>query len=204
MNFFKAVVGFYRENCYFLFDEDKNGVIIDPGDEPDEIINLIYENNLDIKAILLTHAHFDHVGALKQIENILKVPVYMNKEDIPLLISQHDFFKSSLEKYRFINDGDEIKIGNLNILALHTPGHTEGSMTYICGDIMFTGDTLFAGSIGRTDLFGGSAKTLKKTIAGFSNISCEYQILSGHGPASVLSYEKCNNPYMKNTDLIMN
>lgn len=152
MNRKTLVLGDYQVNCYLVSDEEGRGVVIDPGYEPERILRAVKEKALDIRAIFLTHGHFDHIGAVKPLAQALECPVYIHPKEVtlPPYLTQGLLYYT--EEYE---QGDEISVGDLRFRVLETPGHTNGSVCLLRGDCLFTGDTLFAGSCGRTDL-GGS------------------------------------------------
>ncbi len=186
----------YQVNCYIIYNENNKAVIVDPGDEFELIDKTLKNNKLKPEAILLTHGHFDHVGAVRKLKDKYKIKVYMNFDDIMLL--------SFMRESDFVPDVDvknitEISIDGMNIKCINTPGHSEGSTCYIIEDMLFCGDTLFAGSIGRCDLPGGSPtvmmNTLRNIVVKFDD---DLKVLSGHGEESSMSYEKATNYYLKN------
>lgn len=204
MNFSVIVTGVLEENCYIVYDESGVCVIVDPGDDSETIADHIAENDLDPKAILLTHGHFDHTGAVVALkERYEDLPVYIHYDDRKLLTDPDqqgafDFgVNDEFEADKFIEDGDTLCFGDLKIKVLHTPGHTKGSCCFICENTMFSGDTLFRGSIGRVDLPGGSEsammKTLKNVIAALPE---ELEVYPGHGEFTTIGEELAENPYI--------
>ena len=184
------VTGKWKQNSYLLTNETNgNQILIDPGNDGLDIIELIKKNgNGTIEKILLTHGHFDHVGALNHILNTFDVPVFIHKDDKRIL-HQTQFYSIKYEKkYNHINLNrisffDNFNNKNVKILkALHSPGHTPGSVCYYSDGFVFTGDTLFNGFIGRTDLYGGNATLIKKSVDNILNtIPNKTTIFSGHG-----------------------
>lgn len=167
MQIITVPVGSLQENCYVVYmSQRENALLIDPGDEPDKIRAALGDRQP--VAILLTHGHYDHTGALGAFPGL---PIYMHEADAPLL-SQRSF---SMEGYQvelaprpepsdFVTDGQIIKLAGISLQVLHTPGHTPGSLCYRSGDSMFTGDTLFDGDYGRTDLPGGSMVQMRASL----------------------------------------
>ena len=181
----KLVVGYLEENCYFI--TKKNTLIIDPGDESDRILNYIKENNLNVVGILITHAHFDHIGALDDILDNYKVPVYYynkNKE-----INYENLINLEEKNYEI----DEFKFN-----AIYTPGHRNDHMCFDFYEenIMFTGDFIFKGTIGRTDLEFGNMDDMKDSIKKIKNYNDDYILYPGHGEDTSLKYEKENNMFL--------
>ena len=167
-----VVVGPLGVNCYILGCEDtKEAAIIDPGDNADEIIKVIHEEGLNPGFIINTHAHFDHVGGVKTIQEHFKIDFFLHKEDLFLIDNVSEqataFGLNPIPKPevdKFVNNGDKISLGNKVINVIHTPGHSPGCVCYHIDNNVFVGDTMFAGSIGRTDLPGGSYETLINSI----------------------------------------
>lgn len=173
INIKRIIVGILEENCYIVENENEC-IIIDPGDEVGKIISNI---TLRPIAILITHRHFDHIGALKEVQDMYKIPVY-----------------------EFSNlDEKTINIGNFKIEVIYTPGHTNDSVTYYFKDynIMFTGDFLFKGSIGRTDLKTGNLIKMKKSISKIKKYYDIIDVYPGHGNNTTIGYEKVSNIYFK-------
>ena len=185
----------YQENCYIVFD-GKDSIIIDPGDEFELIDNVITKNNLVPSAILLTHGHFDHVGAVKSLKEKYNIKVYMNSEDLELLsFMRTKDFNIDVD----IKELEEITAGNIKIKCIKTPGHSKGSVCYLIDDLLFSGDTLFAGSIGRCDLPGGSPSVMLNTLSTvIVKMDDKLKVLPGHGEKSTIAEEKLSNFYLKN------
>lgn len=200
----KLVVGQLQENCFILFDEDKNAFVVDPGGSSENIIEAIEKNSLSIKYILLTHGHFDHVGAVASLVKKYKAPVYLSKEDRAFLESPKEVRASAFgmqieaaEVDVFVKEGDEIPFSEGNIKVIETPGHTLGSVCYLFENYLFAGDTLFNGSIGRTDFPESDHSLMVESLKKLKKLDDEIYVLSGHGPESQISYEKMANPYLR-------
>lgn len=196
INYLTVVTGkMYQENCYIVFD-GKDVIIIDPGDEFELIDNVITQNNLVPSAILLTHGHFDHVGAVKSLKEKYNTKVYMNSEDLELLsFMRTKDFNIDVD----IKEIEEITAGNIKIKCIKTPGHSKGSVCYLIDDLLFSGDTLFAGSIGRCDLPGGSPSVMLNTLSTvIVKMDDKLKVLPGHGEKSTIAEEKLSNFYLKN------
>ena len=151
-------VGHLMTNCYIVTDETTlECAVIDPGDESNTILYYLEDNHLTCRAILLTHGHYDHTGAVYAVHEETGAPVYMNALDAGTAVAFDSYTFTPPEGTIFYKEGDEVKVSNLTFRVMETPGHTPGGVTLICGDALFTGDTLFAGSCGRTDFAGGSS-----------------------------------------------
>ncbi|NFD29095.1 MBL fold metallo-hydrolase [Clostridium botulinum] len=191
-------VGIYNANCYLLIDQDKCA-IIDPGGDPEDIIKIIEDNNLIPKFILLTHGHIDHVGGVEAIKDEYNIPFYINRKDEDL-IKEAEYIFGNFGKYKnadeYLVGGKEFQLGNLKIKAIETPGHSPGGMSFLVNNVIFTGDTLFRESIGRSDFIGGSHNTLINSIQSkITVLDSDIYVLPGHGPQSTIGYEKDNNPF---------
>ncbi len=182
------VLGSYYVNTYFLIDEKKKeALIIDPGGDGTQIKSFVEENNINLKMIINTHGHPDHVEANSFLKKEYSLPILINPKDA-------DFFEIPYDKP--IVGGDTIKLGNINLKVIDTPGHTYGSVCLLGDGFMFTGDTIFAGSIGRTDL-GGDRDLMYKTLAtAFVNIPEDTVLYPGHGPSTTLGEEFYSNIYI--------
>jgi len=165
-------VGPIQANCYILgCEETKAAAVIDPGDESDRILKTLAESSLTAKLIINTHGHFDHVSANKRLKDVTGAPILIHSLDAPMLNELSSSAAAwglsadnSPEPDKELNDGDDITFGNIVLKVIHTPGHTPGGVSLYTSDFIFVGDTLFAGSIGRTDFPGGSFETLKESI----------------------------------------
>ncbi|NFD76116.1 MBL fold metallo-hydrolase [Clostridium botulinum] len=191
-------VGIYNANCYLLIDQDKCA-IIDPGGDPEDIIKIIEDNNLIPKFILLTHGHIDHVSGVEAIKDEYNIPFYINRKDEDL-IKEAEYIFGNFGKYKnadeYLVEGKEFQLGNLKIKAIETPGHSPGGMSFLVNNVIFTGDTLFRESIGRSDFIGGSHNTLINSIQSkITVLDPDIYVLPGHGPQSTIGYEKDNNPF---------
>ena len=184
-------------NCYLLWDRDSGAAaVIDPGDDvTDILLPFLAQEGLALRAIFLTHGHYDHVRGVAPLRAALpEVPVYLHPEDAdrddPL------FPTAALDPLTLWRDGDVILLGGLQVEVLHTPGHSRGSVVLRCQDVLFTGDTLFAGSMGRTDLAGGSYDQLMASLRRLAGLEGDYQVLPGHDRATTLNRERKENYYM--------
>lgn len=197
-------VGSYQANCYIVFNDENEAIIIDPGAQPFDILKAVEERNLKVSKILLTHAHPDHFGALKEVREKLNVPAYISTKDEVMLedrsgnLGEMLGIKSETLKADVIfNENDYIDFGNKKIQVILTPGHTPGGACFLLDDILFTGDTLFSGSIGRTDLPGGDYDTIMESLRELMNLPADTIVLPGHGPETTIAQEKINNPFIR-------
>ncbi len=198
-------MGAFKVNNYILFDEEtKETILIDAGGDFEKTQQAIDELGGHLKYLLNTHAHMDHIAGDEEIQRKYNVPIFMHKEDEVLIKA----FKESLsmfgmpnydppENITFIEDGHIFKLGNKEIKTIHTPGHTKGGVSYLIDDMLFSGDTLFYESIGRTDLYGGNYNQLLDSIKSkLFVLPNNTKIYPGHGISSTIENEKENNPYV--------
>jgi len=202
-------VGILQTNTYLIFDRgSREGVLIDPGDEAERIIDLVNRCDVRVKGIYLTHAHFDHLLALRDLRSDLGCGFYLHRNDEHLLKLAPHYAKEFIGRVTppppspdgWIADGQIIRIGKGYCKVLHTPGHTPGSVCYLLEEerAVLTGDTLFAGSIGRTDLPGGDLEQLRSSILDkLLKLPDDYVIYPGHGPSSTIGVEKRLNPFVR-------
>lgn len=197
--------GIYAVNCFILTCEDtKKACVIDPGGDAEKILNYIEKNDLDLDFILLTHAHGDHIGGVPKIKEKKDVPVFVHKDDGYMLSDGNKNLSNLMSgpnveivADRLLTDGESIELGNLKLQIIHTPGHTRGSICIKVDDILFTGDTLFANSIGRTDLEGGSFEQIIDSInRKLLIMDDKVKVLPGHGPMTTIGIERVNNPFI--------
>lgn len=193
-------------NCYIVgCPKTRFGVVIDPGGNEKQILQILTENGLSLKYILLTHGHIDHIGAVAGLQKATGGEIVMNKKDSLLVRTagiQAKLF--GLERpprfkvNRFTSDGDRFVIGTLDIKVIETPGHTSGGVCYLVGDYLFAGDTLFSNSIGRTDLPGGSYEQLIQSISTrLLHLPAETQVYPGHGSPTNIGRERKENPFLR-------
>ena len=184
-------------NCYVVADE-KAGVcaIIDPGDPDPRILNTVAEEGWQVKCILLTHAHYDHTMGIPELRRQLPgVPVYVHPGDAEM---PKPFFRiEEMGELTFYEDGSHVSVGDVDFEVLHTPGHTAGSVTLKVGDALFVGDTLFAGSCGRTDLPGGDPMEMLASLRRLGRLEGDYTVYPGHMDSTTLAREKQYNPFIR-------
>ena len=195
------MVGPIMTNCYLLSDETA-GVcaLIDPGDEADRVLDMVSRSGCALQCILLTHGHFDHTTAVRPIlERYPDLPVYINEKDV-VDGRQGDmelvFSRLPEHNQRYYHDGDTLTLGSLTITVLETPGHSKGSVCLVVGDVIFSGDTLFRCSCGRTDFPGGSMEKMMASLRRLGQLEGNLQVLPGHMEASTLDRERRWNPYL--------
>ncbi|MBQ8909431.1 MAG: MBL fold metallo-hydrolase [Oscillospiraceae bacterium] len=188
-------VGPLETNCYILYaDNCRECLIIDPGYEPDRVLDAVKELGKTISAILLTHGHFDHVGGVREIFSQTDCDIYLCPADCQM---PETMTAGPLCYTNSYQDGDSLNLAGLTLQVLHTPGHTPGSVCLLCENALFAGDTLFAGSCGRTDLPCGDWDTLASSLARLKALPGDYTVYPGHGEATKLSLERIYNHYMR-------
>ena len=199
------VVGQLQVNCFISYDEDSlEAMVVDPGDEPDKIIKFIEDRKLTVSRIVCTHAHFDHIGAVRRLKEKTGAPVMIHKGDADIYMradKQGTLWGFHIEQPPepdiFVNDGDEIAVGRSRFKVLHTPGHSPGGICLYGEGVIFTGDTIFAGSVGRTDFPGGSVTDLKRSFSEIISMPPETRIFPGHGPLTTVKREKKYNFFVQ-------
>lgn len=201
----RVVVGSFGVNCYIIGDEKtKEAVIVDPGADAKSILSVVKKHDLKVKYIILTHAHGDHIGALDAVKAETNAPVYIHKDDETMLKDKNKNFTTmmggkaiEMGSDQFAKDGDVIKLGDLELKIIHTPGHSRGGICILVENILVSGDSLFAGSIGRTDLDGGSYPQLIQSIKDkLMPLDDNVTVLPGHGPTSTIGRERIGNPFL--------
>ena len=188
-------LGLYQTNCYIVHNEgEKECIVIDPGYEADTILNRAALLGLDIKAILLTHAHFDHVGAVRQIAADTDCQVFVQEKELsmPEAMTGGPLYYTNL----YPAEGT-VQVAGMEVRVLHTPGHTPGSVCLLIADAMFSGDTLFAGSMGRCDFPGSSIFDMRKSMKKLHALPGDYRVFPGPAEATTLEYERKTNPYLR-------
>ncbi len=202
----KIPAGAYAVNCYVVGDDKTSkAAVIDPGGDVDKIISVLENNDFELEYIILTHAHGDHIGGLMELREKTGAPVYMHKNDLYMLKDSNINLSISINGKKietepdfFVNDGDILDLGDLKLSIIHTPGHTQGGICIQVDNILLSGDTLFANSIGRSDLDGGNHNQLIDSIKNkLLILDEEITVLPGHGPATTIRIEKITNPYVR-------
>ena len=191
-------VGPIGTNCYFLQDEESGLMaIIDPGDDWERILHQVKKAEGEVKYILLTHGHYDHTTAVPDLVKALPgVQVYIHQADANGAGSQLFPLAAQVEDFNNYDEGDTLPLGSLTIEVLHTPGHSKGSVTLKVGDVLFTGDTLFCGSCGRTDLRGGSYEEIMVSLKRLGELEGDFHVCPGHDRTSTLERERKYNPFL--------
>ena len=192
-------VGPIGTNCYLLEDEKAHvAAVIDPGDEAGRILQVIKVDGVDVKYILLTHGHYDHTTAVPELHQALpQAEIYIHKADANGAGSRLFPLAGQIPDLKFYDEGNALTLGELTIQVLHTPGHSKGSVTLKVGDVLFCGDTLFAGSCGRTDLAGGSYAEIMASLKKLGQLPGDYHVCPGHDVTSTLERERRSNPFLR-------
>ncbi|HYF82746.1 MAG TPA: MBL fold metallo-hydrolase [Clostridia bacterium] len=206
MEFKRLPLGVYQANCYILFDENtKETAVIDPGGDFPEIKSFIEENELKVNYIIITHGHGDHIGALRELKDYTNAVVCIHSEDNEMLknsrmnySAEMGYPRVEMSADKLLSDGDELILGGTKLSIIHTPGHSRGGICIYSEGSLFSGDTLFACSIGRTDLEGGSMDGIIDSIKGkLLTLPEATAVYPGHGPSSTILTEKKRNPFLQ-------
>jgi len=201
MEIYELAVGPLKTNCYIVASEQNNAVVIDPGFEGDKIIAKVKANNLNVEYVLLTHGHYDHIGAVDAVKKAFpgcKSAVMKADEDIckkPDLVLPG--VVKGIEPDMLLENGDIISVDELSFKFVSTPGHTKGSACIFCGGKMFSGDTLFSRACGRIDLFGGSAKEMRASLKLLGEMEEDFEVFPGHGVGTTMAIERYANQYLR-------
>lgn len=196
--------GIYAANCYILTDlNNKISIVLDPGGDAPDLIRYIDSIGTKVSAILLTHGHADHTGAAAELQQKYAVQIYVNEEDYYMMASHEYMYgydlveKVNKEKFHFLNNEEIINFGDLSLKCIFTPGHTKGGVSFLAGNDLFTGDTLFLNSIGRTDFEGGDYEEIIASIKmQLLPLGDDKVVYPGHGPKTSIKNEKLNNPFL--------
>ncbi len=206
MNLIALQTGIYGVNTYIVYDDNsKECLIVDPSSDSDIIINKINTMKLMPKYIVLTHAHGDHIGAVGEVKAKLNIPVFVHKDDYEMLMDPDlNLSKSmsygpiSIKADGVLKDNDYLTLGGKLLRVIHTPGHTKGGICLYFDNYLISGDTLFKGSIGRTDLYGGNFNDIINSLINkIAILPDDTVVLPGHGPSTTIKEEKLRNPYIK-------
>ncbi len=206
MNLHRLILGALRTNCYILHDKPSNeAAVVDPADEADKIIEKLEELGCNVKYIILTHAHIDHILALDQIKAHTGAQVVIHSADVSALnndafnLAVYFHAKSPKTKADIaVNDGDSVMLGENELQFLHTPGHNKGSMCILYGDTLLSGDTLFYLSVGRVDHYGGNYESIIRSIKEkLLLLPDSTQVYPGHGDSTTIGFERENNSYLQ-------
>ncbi len=197
-------VGPIQTNAYIVYSHENPACfIIDPGADADVLATFIDEAGLQPESIVLTHGHYDHFGAVMELKKRYQIPVWLHKDDRETIVSNSLGVLASLFKApeppqidRYLDDGDTLEAGDLKLEVIHTPGHTPGGICLSTGNLLFTGDTLFQGSIGRTDLAGGDYGILQQSLEKLKQFPPDTIVLPGHGDESTIKIEVRLNPFL--------
>lgn len=209
------VVGPLEVNCFIIADDaSKRAIVVDPGDEPDRIMDIIKSNDFVVEYIICTHGHFDHVGAVSDLKKDTNAKVLIHKDELVIYSAAKDmaaFWGYDLDPLPdpdvLLKDGEDIAVGDLNFKVLHTPGHSPGGICLYIDNppspltkgelkgVVITGDTLFAGSVGRTDFYGGDMNRLKESFKRLMELPENTMVLPGHGPETTIGQEKKENMF---------
>ena len=205
MNISVLPVGALQTNCYIIATDCKNAIVVDPGANADGIIEFLSREGLTLRYLVYTHGHYDHVGATTRLKEVTGAKTVLPKEDLDLFLNPSLAGAGIFTSHRgyvperadiLYEEGNCIELDDVRLTAMRAPGHTKGSCILIGEGVIFTGDVLFAGSCGRTDLYGGSEAEMTASLRRIAALEGDYQLLPGHGPQTTLSTEKITNPYL--------
>lgn len=200
-----VTVGMLMTNCYIAMDEEtKDAIVIDPGARAEKIIAAINDMGANVKYIVFTHAHYDHIMAAHEVLEATGAKVAIHKDDAYLLKKEEvtKFGRYTTANYVevtpdvILEDGDKIQVGELTFDVINTPGHSNGSICIVCEDVIFAGDTLFKGTCGRCDLVNGDLNKMYVSLKKLADLPGDYRVLPGHESPTTLEYERHSNEYM--------
>jgi glyoxylase-like metal-dependent hydrolase (beta-lactamase superfamily II) len=200
----RFTLGEVMVNTYLFWEEGtREAIVIDPGRPVEPILSALKENNLKLVGIILTHGHYDHILGVSDLKSKINAPVYAHSGDAAMLanpvlnLSQLFAEEIILKPDRLLAEGDAINVGSFMLTVRHTPGHTPGGICLFGEDLLFSGDTLFARSIGRTDLPGGDQGTLLHSVRSLLSLSDQTRVFPGHGPETRIGIERAVNPFLQ-------
>ena len=204
MNIITMTLGELGTSCYLVSSKSKNAAMIDPAGNADYIMSTLEKNNLTLKMILLTHGHFDHTGAVSDLVSQTGAKVYIHKNDECMLDDTNrnvaylapGFVYKPFSADVLLSDGDKISLDEIEFRVMLTPGHTAGSVMYFAENCIFSGDTIFEGSVGRTDFYSGDFTAQRESLKKIADLEGDYIIYPGHGGSTTLKQEKKYNPYL--------
>jgi glyoxylase-like metal-dependent hydrolase (beta-lactamase superfamily II) len=206
MNIRALEVGDLMANCFVAWADPPAALVIDPGSEPSRVLDCLRQERLTAAAYLLTHGHADHISALAELQETMPAPAAMHAADLEWAFTDVNQFPPVLpvpsrppDRWRALQGGEELTDAGLNCRVLHTPGHSPGSVCFHFPDAgaLFTGDTLFAGSVGRTDLPGGDSDALMESLARLLCLPATTRVYPGHGPETTLARDRRHNPFLR-------
>ncbi|MBK1809307.1 MBL fold metallo-hydrolase [Clostridium sp. YIM B02505] len=199
MDVARITVGSNFENCYIVINDETNeGIIIDPGADSEKIIDFIESKNIKPVVILITHGHFDHTGAVIDIRDKYGIEFYINELDEQLIQKKTYIYGDLPIANHYLTDEQELEFAGIKLKCIHTPGHTPGGISFLIGDILICGDTLFQQSLGRTDFTGGDFATLINSITKkLMVLDDSVRVLPGHGDTTTIGFERSNNPFLE-------
>ena len=206
MRYRRFPLGSLWTNGYLFWDGSGNAFFIDPGGDPSEVLDFLKQEKLDLRMALLTHGHLDHIAGVPKLKPLVGDHIYVSRADGPLLRAPSERMQAALRircvpvtDFREVSEGDILRVGDFEIRVMETPGHTEGSLCYLIteGDesVLASGDTLFAQSVGRTDLEGGDQAKLDESLRRLAGLPDALRVLPGHGPETTIGNERIHNPF---------
>jgi hydroxyacylglutathione hydrolase len=204
MKILSRTVGAFQENAYLVIDETtNNAVLIDPGAEPDVLVEMVRSSGARLEAIWLTHAHIDHIGGIAGVQRAWNVPLHLHPADMPLFergaVQAANYgipFETPAAPDIDLAHGDKLTIGSLVFDVIHTPGHAPGHVVFVNERTMLGGDLLFAGSIGRTDLPLSNAAHMQESLAKICELDADTVVYPGHGPRTTIGHERATNGFL--------
>lgn len=206
MRILRIPAGIYAANCYIVYSETtQDGIIVDPGGDAAELLQAVKENDINLKYIVLTHGHGDHIGGVSGIKSKLNIPLLVHEDDVELIEDGSKNMSSvmamgpvEIHPDKTLKNGDIIEFGDIAAKVIHTPGHTKGGICLLIEDHLISGDTLFKSSVGRSDLPGGDHKTLIKSIKNrVLSLPDNTIVLPGHGESTTVGREKQYNQFLR-------